>query len=468
MYQSRKYLTQLVIHAVCMWIEWRDKFTAALNEIAPRVTHTTKKHKSHCPWMTPELHKIHKQKRLYRKVFRTNHQDLNAIIKHRKLRNYTSNLHRKLKHEYFQNCFSQYRKSPTQLWSAKNHVTGRQRQDLPISACVTDLAAHFQSLFTDHSRTGQIHCGPANELSLTEFKPETAGMVKRLLKDLVPTKAPGPDDITPSELKMVAGKISSTVSILFKESLFIRSASNSVQNGQAFSPVKTWKKDTSLPSNHRGISLTCILSKVMEKIVHEQVTDYLTECGALSEDQYGFRKGRSSSDLLLTAVDDWCLAKDAKQYTAVALVDLSKAFDCVRHDLLLQTLQSHGLGGTVLKWLHHYLTDRQQCIMLQDSPLTFNCSKGVPQGSVLGPLLFNLYVSDIGRIAKKTQSFTTIVCWWLHPVCFTSYTGGSFQGRFGDTHQAEGRIRRPWTCYQLRKKQLLCSSLPTRIWQLHL
>ena len=92
-----------------------------------------------------------------------------------------------------------------------------------------------------------------------------------------------------------------------------------------FPLLKPGKKDTSLPSNHRGISLTCILSKVLEKFVHEQVTDYLSECGALSEDQYGFRKGRSCPDLLLTAVDDWCLAKDAKHYTAVAFVDLSKA-----------------------------------------------------------------------------------------------------------------------------------------------
>ena len=80
------------------------------------------------------------------------------------------------------------------------------------------------------------------------------------------------------------------------------------------------KKDTSLPSNHRGIALTCILSKVGKKFhVHEQVIDYLTECGALSEGQYGFRKGRSCPDLLLTAVDDWCQAKDAKQFTAVLM-----------------------------------------------------------------------------------------------------------------------------------------------------
>ena len=119
-----------------MWIEWRDKITAALNEIAPRVTYTTKKHKSHCPWMTPELlHKIHIQKSLCREVLRNKHQDLNAIAKHRTLRNYTSNFNQKLKNEYFQNCLSQYRKSPGQLWSAINHVTGRQRQDRPANLC---------------------------------------------------------------------------------------------------------------------------------------------------------------------------------------------------------------------------------------------------------------------------------------------------------------------------------------------
>ena len=122
---------------------------------------------------------------------------------------------------------------------------------------------------------------------------------------------------------------------------------------------------------------SCSTVEHVEVIDYERTSvgiDYLTERGALSEDQYGFRKGRSCPDLLLTAVDDWCLAKDAKQYTA--FVDLSKAFDYVWHDLLLQTLQSHGLGGTVLKWFHHYLTDRQQCIVLQNPPLTFNCSKG--------------------------------------------------------------------------------------------
>ena len=169
-----------------------------------------------------------------------------------------------------------------------------------------------------------------------------------------------------------------------------------------FKPGKT---DTTSANSYRGISLTCILSKVLEKIVFNQLNDYLTQCGGLSDNQYGFRRGRSCADLLLTTLDDWYLAQDAKKFTAIACIDLSIAFDNVRHELLLLTLQKVGINGTVLAWFYNYLNNRQQQIVTQESSSTpFLCSKGVPQGSVLGPLLFKVARNEVENTSFAQRS----------------------------------------------------------------
>ena len=147
---------------------------------------------------------------------------------------------------------------------------------------------------------------------MLEFKSVSAAEVKRMLSDLVTSKAPGPDGILPSELKLVAGEIAPTIAILFNESLATGLLPEQFRMANLVPVFKPGKTDTSSANNYRGISLTCILSKVLEKIAFNQLNDYLTQCGALSDNQYGFRRGRSCADLLLTTLDDWYLAQDAK------------------------------------------------------------------------------------------------------------------------------------------------------------
>ena len=106
--------------------------------------------------------------------------------------------------------------------------------------------------------------------------------------------------------------------------------------------------------NYGGITLTCLLSKVLEKIVHSQLCKFLHSLGILSANQYGFRRGHSCSDLLLSVIDDWLLVRDRKLSTAIIFINLSKAFDNVQHQQLLILLKQYGVGGIVLAWIRNF------------------------------------------------------------------------------------------------------------------
>ena len=224
-----------------------------------------------------------------------------------------------------------------------------------------------------------------------------------LLKNLKPSKSPGPDQIRPSELKMVAKEIAWSVSILFNETLVTGELPQEFKMGNIVPLLKPGKTNTALPSNYRGITLTCIFSKVLERIVYDQITTYLRERNILSESQYGFRTGHSCADLLTVAIDDWLLAQDSKMHTAIIFIDLSKAFDNVQHQLLLLKLQQHGIGGSALAWLVLELpvSTLPKCYAQWLIIRVLLLIKGVPQGSVLGPLLFNIYVAGLPSIAEQ-------------------------------------------------------------------
>ena len=140
--------------------------------------------------------------------------------------------------------------------------------------------------------------------------------------------------ISPFELKMVKQQISTQLSIIFNESLATGVLPAEFKTGNISPILKPGKTDNSAPNSYRGISLTCVLAKVLEKIVHQQLEAHFHKIGAYHEDQYGFRKGRSCADLLLATIDDWLIAKYHKMSTSIVFIDLLKAFYNVCHDKL--------------------------------------------------------------------------------------------------------------------------------------
>jgi hypothetical protein len=202
-------------------------------------------------------------------------------------------------------------------------------------------------------------------------------------------KAAGPDTISPRLLNSLASVITPAITRIFQTSLD--------EDWRKANIVPIFKKgDKSKPANYRPVSLTAICSKILEHIIHSNIMNHLLQNNLLSDNQHGFRARRSCENQLMTTVQE--LAKNmsnGKQIDAI-LLDFSKATDKVPHRRLLMKLDHYGIRGTTPKWIQDFLIGRTQQVLL-DGKHSSTCDEDyvVPQGMVLGPLLFLISINDL-------------------------------------------------------------------------
>ena len=371
------------------------------------------------PWMTEGLVvSIEKRDRMFKLLKR---QPFNTQLRERydTYKSQIKILCRKAERCYFETRFKHFHGDGRRTWGTINEALKRKKSKAKAPQQLytengekitdkTEISEHFNRYFTNIGQNLSSKFGPNTNPKKYDFKPEnvirsftsiSSADVTKHLKNLDIRKSPGVDKIHPKLLREAAHVVTEPLTYIFNLSITKDIVPSKLKSARIL-PIFKGTGNPELPGNYRPISILPACSKILEKIIYNQMIQILGD-DCLFERQYGFRRGLGTTEAIRNLVDGLHKSLHAGNINIGIFIDFKKAFDTVNHEILINKLEGYGFTGVAKRWLEDYLKNRNQMVKINNKPSSkLSVKVGVPQGSILGPLLFLLYINDMKEYIK--------------------------------------------------------------------